>query len=270
MAAARLNHPNTAGGFGKMQFLARRRMLALALAVLVAGAAAAGFVRATESGVIVAANAPRASSGMTLFVVQQPGLLDRLSDPRAEYAIYYGNDVVYPLGGKGATIPFDGRTGSVFVPYNLFVVGNGDYDVVIRTGDDEYRTRVGVQKWVNHVWLHPFDTGNHVRVEVALGSATGGNPSDRILAEGELLVEMRYRGLDGKEDRSLTTFRAKTQHDQTSTSIDVPRSAFSAGPGYYSFEPLFHNGEAKNNLQVKADPTMANRNPPWNWMYFTR
>lgn len=251
---------------------AKRRIVAVALLALVVAPALSGCMRVVEGELIVAASAPKASGGMTLFVAESPGLVDRARTgfQQAEYAIYHGEKLVYPAGGKGATFTIKDRAGSVFVPYNLFVVGNGDYDIVIRYDGDEYRARVGVQKWASYVYLHPYDMGSIVRVDVALQSATGGAPEARILAQGELLLEIVYRGLDGSEDRSLGTIRSATSHDTTSTRVDVPRSRLSAGPGYYSFEPLFHNGEAKNNVQVKADPTLANRDPPWNWIYITR
>lgn len=250
----------------------RRARASALLALLLAGPLlTAGCVGITTADVIVAASAPKAASGMTLFMALQPGVVDRLSDTqRAEYTIYYGDKVVYPLGGKGATFTFQGRSGSVFVPYNLFVEGNGDYSVVLRHDGDEYRTRVGIHKWANYVFVHPSDKGSVIRVEAALGSGTGAAPETRVLTKGELVVDVVYRGLDGKEQRPLNRVRVPTDHTDTSTRVDIPRSYLSAGPGYYSFEPLFHNAEAKNNVQVKADPTMANRNPPWNWIYITR
>lgn len=247
-----------------------RRLVALALLVLFAGPAISGCVGITTGSILVAASAPKAASGMTIFVAEDPSIVGRLADAsRAEYSIYYGEKLVYPPGGKGATFAIQARTGNVFVPYNLFVVGNGDYDVRIRYGGDEYRARVDIQKWANYVFLHPFDKGSYVSIESALGSATGGAPQHRILAAGELVLEIVYRGLDGNDDRSLGVIRTASAHDETSTRVDVPKSRLNAGPGYYSFEPVFHNAEAKNNVQVRADPTLANRNPPWNWIYIS-
>ncbi|HEX2021096.1 MAG TPA: hypothetical protein VHH36_00160 [Candidatus Thermoplasmatota archaeon] len=232
--------------------------------------ALSGCLQFSGGSFIVAASAPRAASGMTVFLAQQPGFFDGNAPSAAEYTILYGDKVVYPLGGRGATFNVVDRTGSAFVPYNLFVVGNGDYTVVVRHGDDEMRVRVPVHKWASYVFLHPFDTGDEVRVEAALSSATGGSPESRVLASGELSLQIVYRGLDGEEARPLSHRRVATDHDETSTRIDVERGELSAGPGCYSFEPLFHNAEAKNNLHVKADPTLANQDPPWNWLCITR
>lgn len=249
---------------------ARRRFVVIAMAALLAAPLLSGCLSVVTGTVLIAASSPKAASGMTLFVAEQPGFSDRLREESvATYRIYYGDKLVYPSGTSGATLRVQDKTGSAFVPYNLFVVGNGQYDVVVTHDGDDYRTRVEIRKWANYVFLHPFDKGSVIRVEAALQSATGGSAESRILASGELLVEIVYRGLDGEDYRSLGLVRAATEHDQTGTRIDVPRGRLSYGPGYYSFEPVFHNGEARNNVQVKADPTMANRDPPWNWIQIT-
>lgn len=216
---------------------------------------------------IVAASAPKAASGMTLFLVTETTLLDSVrGDHDAEYLVYFGDRLVYPAGGRGASFPVEGRTGTAFVPYANFVVGNGEYDVIVRYGGAEARTRVHVEKWAEYVYLHPFDKGDVVVVEAALSSATGGRPDDRILARGELVLTLRYHGEDKRQDRPIAQFTVTTRNDQTSTDYEVPRSRFSAGTGYYSFVPLFHNAEARDNVQVGPDPTMANMDPPWNWI----
>lgn len=245
----------------------RGQLVALALALLVLGGVVSSL--ATPERVLVALSAPRQSSGMTLFVFADEGALDKLSDARrsVEYAIYFGDRVVYPPGGKGASFPLDDRTGSVFIPYSLFVVGNGDYDVVVRHAGSESRARVNVEKWANYVYLRPFDRGEILLVEAALASATGGRPEDRILASGDLIVEIHYRGKDGQEDRTLGSFVTETRHDRTAASVEVPKSRLTQGAGYYSFEPRFHNAEALNNVQVTGDPTMRNHRPPFNWYY---
>lgn len=248
----------------------RTARVAVALAFTALVVSTSGCLTIVTGALTVAASAPRASSGMTIFVVAQPGFLDRAQGDRAEYAIYYGDEAVYPAGGRGASFAVEELTGSIFVPYSHFVVGNGPYDVVVRYDGEEYRARVDVHKWANYVFLHPFDQGTNIKVQAALGSATGGRPEDRVLAKGDLIVDIHYRGLDGTEDRVIGSARAETRNDAISTTINVPRSKLDAGPGYYSFEPVFHNDEAKNNLQVRADPTMANRHPPWNWIYITR
>ncbi len=248
----------------------RSRAVALAFAILMVAPALSGCLGFGQDALVVAASAPKASSGMTLFVVTDGGMREKLTSTKAEYAIYYGDRLIYPPGGKGAEFPVNERKGTVFVPYSQFVVGNGEYDVLVRYEGTESRVRVTVQKWAEYVFLHPFERGSVVEVESALSSATGGNPGDRILAKGELLLALHYRGLDGSEDRTLGSFKMETRHDQTSARVIVSKSSFTAGPGYYSFEPVFHNSEARNNIQVGADPTMANRNPPWNWIHITR
>jgi hypothetical protein len=241
------------------------RFLPIAL-VLVLLAASTGCVLGREP-LIVALSAPKSESGMTLFLATESAYLDRFRDLAAEYAIYYGEKLIYPPAGRGATFQVDGRIGTAFIPYNLFVVGNGEYDVLVRYAGEEVRGRVRVEKWVDHVWLHPFDRGDIVSVETALSSATGGRPEDRILSVGELILTIKYHGPDKKLDRVVGQVTAETRHDRTSTNVPVPKARLSQGAGYYSFEPLFHNLEARDNVQVAGDPTMANLDPPWNWIY---
>jgi hypothetical protein len=245
--------------------MAERRLLSafLLLALVVPLSGCAAF----EEPLIVAASAPRAASGMTLFVVTEKGLLEGFQDLKAEYRIYFGDRLIYPAGGQGGVIPIEGRTGSAFVPYNNFVVGNGEYDVVVSQGGTEVRTRVHVEKWVQYVRVQPMDKGDRILVQAALSSATGAKPDDRILSEGDLLVTMKYRGKDGREERTIGQVATTTRNDHVSTTVEVPRFRLSQGAGYYSFEPLFHNAEAVNNVQVPGDPTMANAYPPANWIY---
>lgn len=238
---------------------------ALALALL-APALLSGCVLGGEP-LIIAISAPKAERAMTVFLVTETSFFDRFRELSAEYAIYYGDRLIYPPAGRGASFPMEGRTGSVVIPYNLFVVGNGEYDVVVRYAGEETRARARVEKWVDYVWLRPFDRGETVVVETALSSATGGRPEDRILAHGELVLTIHYHGTDGKLDRIAGQVSAETRNDRTATHVQVPKSRLTQGAGYYSFEPLFHNLEAKLNVQVPGDPTMANLRPPWNWIY---
>jgi hypothetical protein len=249
-----------------------RRTVVLALAlggVTLAAGALSGCVTVGGDPLIVALSAPKAASGMTLFLVTQQGSLARMSDVThsAEYAIYYGDRLVYPPGGHGATFPVQGRSGSVFIPYDLFVVGNGDYDVLVTYAGTQSRSTVTVQKWVNYVYLRPFDKGDTIVVEAALATATGGAPQDRVLSAGDLVLTLHYHGRDGADDRVIGSVVGQTQDDQISTDVPVPRDRLSQGPGYYSFDPLFDNDEAINNVQVGADPTMQNNIPPANWIY---
>lgn len=250
---------------------ARRRLwrIGLLAGLLVGSSALSGCILGAEP-LIVAASAPKASDGMTLFVVTETGFLEKArGHTHAEYVVYFGDRLIYPPAGRGASFPVEGRSGSVFVPYDLFVVGNGEYDVLVKFAGVETRARVHVEKWVEYVYLHPFDRGDTIVVEVALSSAAGGRPEDRILSRGELVLNLKYRGLDGSLERNVGQVTAETRHDATSTSVSIPRSRFNAGPGYYSVEPLFHNYEARDNVQVGADPTMANMRPPYNWIYIS-
>jgi hypothetical protein len=242
------------------------RALLLA-ALLLAPALASGCLG--RDPLIIAVSAPKAESGMTVFVATESGPLERFRELSAEYAIYYGDRLIYPPAGKGASFAVDGRAGTTFVPYNLFVVGNGEYDVLVRYAGEETRSRVRVEKWVEHVWLRPFERGDVVFVETALSSATGGRPEDRILTHGELILTIRYHGTDRSENRVVGQLSVETRNDRTSTSVAVPKARLNQGPGYYSFEPVFHNLEARDNVQVRGDPTMANLDPPWNWIYIS-
>ncbi|HET6406034.1 MAG TPA: hypothetical protein VFH78_15445 [Candidatus Thermoplasmatota archaeon] len=235
------------------------------LVVLVLLGASAGCLG--REPLIIAISAPKAASAMTLFLVTENNYLDRFRDLDAEYAIYYGDKLIYPPAGRGASFQVEGRSGTAVIPYNLFVVGNGEYDVLVRYAGEETRSRVRVEKWVQYVWVHPFDRGDVVVVEAALSTATGGRPEDRILAHGELILTIKYRGTDGTLDRTIGQLTAQTQHDRTATNVPVPKSRLNQGAGYYSFEPLFHNLEARDNVQVGGDPTMSNLRPPWNWIY---
>lgn len=248
----------------------RTRLLALAAVALVAVVLAQGCVVVGSEPLIIAASAPKSATGMTLFLVTEANFLEKYRELNAEYLIYFGDKLVYPQGGKGGTFDLDGRTGLAFVPYDRFVVGNGEYDVLVKYAGKETRTRVPVQKWVDYVYVHPFDKGDHVMVQAALSSATGGNPEDRILTQGELVLTIVYHGPDMTEERPIGQVSAYTRDTDVSTTIDVPRTRFTEGPGYYSFEPLFHNLEARDNLQVGPDPTMANQAPPWNWILVSK
>lgn len=248
----------------------RAKSFAFAVVLLSGAGVLAGCLQ--NDPLVAAVSAPKADSGMTLFLVTQAGMLSRFSDPthRAEYQIYYGDQLVYPPGGKGAGFPVDGRSGSTFIPYNLFVVGNGEYDVVVQFEGSQTRTRANVEKWVNYVFLHPSDHDESILVDLALTSVSGGTPEDRILADGELTLAVHYRGVNGQEDRTIGSVIARTTHEKAASSIEVPRSRFDQGAGYYSLEPRYANLEARNNVQVAGDPTMANRDPPWNWIFIAK
>lgn len=235
--------------------------------LLVVGVLAALAGCLSSNDLLVALSAPKAASGMTIFLIADKSMLARVTaGTNAEYVVYFGDKIVYPPAGKGGTFEMNGRSGSEFVPYDRFVIGNGEYDVLVRYAGAETRARVHVDKWVNFVYLHPFDKGDHVVVEAALQSASGGNVEDRVLAHGELVLTLKYHGRDGTQDVNVAQFDIETRNDQAFTDLDVAKAAFNQGPGYYSFEPVFHNAEAKDNVQVRGDPAMANTQPPFNWI----
>lgn len=241
---------------------------AVLVALFVASSVLAGCV-GNRNSLLVAVSAPKEAGGLTLFAVRQSMAIG--AEETAEYEIRYGGKVIYPPSGRGAEFGVTKEGATVFVPYSLFVVGNGEYEARVRYDGEELGTKFRVEKWVNYVFLHPFDRGARVDVDVVLARTTGGAPADRILAEGDLVLELHYRGQDGKRDKLLNpTLKTTTDGASTFTRLEVPRSRFSEGPGYYSFEPVFHNRQAKGNLWVPADPTMADRNPPWNWIYVSR
>lgn len=241
------------------------RLLA-ALSIVLAFLLLAGLVLDRDT-LIVAVSAPKTSNAMTIFLATDLGPLEDYRDLTAEYEIHYGDHLIYPPAGKGAAFAVEDRRGTKIVPYDLFVVGNGEYDIIVRYGGEVTRSRVTIEKWVDHVWVHPFERGDIVNVETALSSATGGRPEDRILARGEIILNIHYRGPDGDQDRIVGQVSSETRNDRAATSVAVPKARLSQGTGYYSFEPLFHNLEARNNLQVDGDPTMANLRPPFNWLY---
>lgn len=242
-------------------------MRTVAGAIVLAGLLIAGAVLARGDVLILAVSAPKASDSMTIFLASDVGPLEKYRDLTAEYEIHYGDRLIYPPTGRGATFAVEDKRGTAVVPYDLFVVGNGEYDVVVRYAGEATRSRVTVQKWVEHVWVRPFERADAIHLETALSTATGGRPEDRVLAMGEIIFTLRYHGTDGERNVVVGQVTAETRHDRTSTSIPVPKARFTHGPGYYSFEPLFHNQEARNNVQVDGDPTMANLRPPSNWIF---
>lgn len=241
----------------------------LVLTTLLSGCVSTSLNPFNDDGVYAVVSAPAESGGMTIFVLVERTLQN--NDGQANYLIRFGDEIVYPPGGLGGTIPVTDGRGMIFIPYDLFVVGNGKYEVEVEFGGDRAIVPTEVEKWVNYVYLHPYDRGNKIVIDAQLSRATGGAPSGRILAEGELLLQLRYRGQNGEQDRSIgQPIRAITDPDQSFVRVEVPRSAFSSGSGYYSVEPVFHNYQAKGNLWVGPDPAMAQRSPPWNWIYVQR
>ncbi len=247
--------------------MTRHSTLILALVLgLVGGPAFSGCLgagAAQELGVV--ASSPRQGGGLTLGVMKA-GLIGKGPSGQADFEIRYDGTRVYPPLPFGASFQVENGRGIEFVPYNVFVVGNGKYEVVVRFNGEESSITTNVEKWVEYVYLHPYDRGSKVVVDLQLSTSRGGAPTDRVIAVGDLRIDIRYRGADGNSDEYITSIRTSTPEDETFTRIDVPKGRFTR-PGYYSFDAVFHNNQAKGNTWVGNDPSLADRNPPWNWVY---
>lgn len=245
----------------------RRALVTAALALLAAGALAyaLGWIGGPEP-LTVAASAPRAGGGLTAFVIVSDKLASLANDVAA-YEIRYGGAVIYPPGGVGGSFSVENGRGTLFVPYHQFVVGNGPYEVVVRYGSHEGSAQTSVVKWVDYVYLKPYDRGSSVWIDAQLSRSAGGSPSDRVTTDGELALDLVYRGVDGKAKKFLSRITTETEAHDSFTRLEVPRSKFSEGSGYYSVEATFHNAQARNNLNVGNDPLMAQRSPPANWIW---
>lgn len=235
---------------------------AFAVLVLLAPALAGCLA---EGRLLATATAPKEGGGMTILL----GAVDLKADGQASFVVKKEGRVIYPPGGfaKGA-IPIASGQGSTFVPYLSFVVGNGIYEVVAEYEGKKQVVAVTVEKWVEYVYLHPILRGANVQVDAQLSKASGGQPVDRIIAEGDLILTVWYRGLDGKarDGAPVRIVTVKTPEDETYTQVQIPKSAFGRGPGWYEIDPKFDNRQASGNNGVRADPSMAQRSPPWNWI----
>lgn len=235
------------------------RVLAAVAVVALASGCLGGF----SPDLIVAASAPITSDGVTVFASTP----DADDSGQASYRIERAGKAVYPPGGIGGIVPMSGGKGSVFVPYQRFVEANGPHDLVVTFDGDEARTTFQVEKWVEYVYLHPYYKNGRPFVDLQLSKGIGGSPDDRIITRGDLILEVAHRGLDGRLRQPSGVIRQQTPDDATFTRIEVPKDVLDNGPGYYSFEATFHNDEAKGNSGVGNDPTLAQRTPPWNWLY---
>ncbi|HVL47166.1 MAG TPA: hypothetical protein VM889_01265 [Candidatus Thermoplasmatota archaeon] len=244
--------------------LSRAALVALlALAPAFAGCLGGGGERP-----VVAASAPREASGMTVFFAA-PHRLIGLAPPQAELQVLYNGKPAYPAGGMWATFPVSDRQGAFYLPYSFFVVGNGQYEVRLRYDGEIATTRVSVDKWVEYVYLHPYPTDRRtIAVDLQLSRQSGGDPSNRIMAYGDLTIHVYYRGEDtsGSTREYVHRVALKTSGEKDFTRLEIPRSVFNRGPGYYSFESKFDNLDAKGNHGVGNDPSLAARSPPWNWI----
>lgn len=228
-------------------------------ACIVLVAALAGCLQG--SGVELALSSPAHSDGLTIFAAA-PG-----EEPeQGRYVISYQGRDVYPPGGLGGVFSMKDGKGSQFVPYSFFVQGNGRYDVRVEIDGTTATSHTIIEKWVEYVYLHPYYKGSRALVDVQLSRERGGSPTDRVIARGDLIIEVHYRGPDGTLDSLVGTMRETTPSDATFTRLQVPPSLLSRGPGYYAFEATFHNAQAQGNAGVENDPTLAQRSPPWNWL----
>lgn len=225
--------------------------------------ALAGCVQ--EGNLLATASAPKEGGGMTILL----GVVGLKADGAATFVIKKEGQVLYPPGGfaKAPLAVADGQ-GSTFVSYNAFVVGNGIYEVLVEYGGLSRSAFVEVDKWVEYVYLHPILRGANVLVDAQLSRASGGAPQDRIIAEGDLRLTVWYRGLDGKarDGAPVKVVSTRTPADETYTQVLIPKTSFNRGPGWYEVEPKFDNYQASGNVGVTADPSMAHRSPPWNWI----
>lgn len=235
----------------------RTRLIGLLVpaALLLSGCLASGEL-------VVVASAPREGGGITILLAG----IDLEENGQATYVIKKDGRAAYPPGGRGVPFPVAERKGEAFVPYEVFVTGNGPYDVEVSYDGVVRAANVRVEKWVEYVYLHPVAKGSNVVVDVILAKEQGGLPSDRVIAEGRLILDVMYRGIDGSSRERVKVVTTATPEDETFTRVVVPRAQLNKGPGYYSFDATFHNNQALGNNGVGNDPTMANRDPPWNWI----
>lgn len=246
----------------------RRVALYVLIGALALPVAVASYHSVVSSGAFtLAAIAPADAGGMTVAVAVPSSLL-RETTGTATYQIKHNGVVVYPPTGAGAPFPVKDGRGSAFIPYSIFVVGNGDYEVVVRFGDTEQRATASVTKWVNYVFMLPFERNHGVALDVVLGRSPGGGPAERVQAAGDLLVDVRYRGSDGRMNVPLPRLKFAVSGESPLERVEVPASVFSRGAGYYSFDATFFNDQAFGNNGARTDPTLANTSPPRNWVYW--
>ncbi len=234
-------------------------VLALGLAPALAGCLDLG----DDLGLI--ASSPRQAGGLTV-ALSKSAVVGSGPSGKAELEILYEGKRVYPPLSFGDSFQVEDGRGIAFVPYSVFVVGNGFYDVRVRFNGEETTARTSIEKWVEYVYLHPYVRGAKVIVDLQLSTARGGAPTDRVIAEGDLRLDIRYRGADGRGNEYIKSVRTTTSPDDTFTRVDIPKSTFQK-PGYYSIDAVFHNNQAKGNTWVVNDPTLQDRSPPWNWVY---
>lgn len=234
-----------------------------ALAALVAALALAGCL---GGGADIVASAPLRGAGLTLTVSADGGPLGGPPD-EIDHRITYGGEEVYPPAGLEA-IELDGNgLGSKFIPYNDFVIGNGDYEVTV--GDGAGYEPVPVKKFVHYVFINPYVEDGDFTIDMTLQAAEGGRPADRIIAKGQAAFDIDYRGPNGSEEEDAHYLQTITNPDRTFTRVSFPVEEMEhyKGEGYYSVDVTFNNYQADGNLNVGLDPNFGQRDPPRNWVY---
>lgn len=245
-----------------------RTWLAPALAALVASTALAGCLGGAAD---VVASAPKKGNGLTVTVSTSGGALGGPPD-ETEYEITYHGEKVYPPPGLETLRLDDKGLASKFVGYRDVVVGNGDYKATV--GDGDAAARVNVQKYVNYVFLNPFIEERDGEedlfvIDTTLQAGEGGDPQNRIIAKGEMTLDINYRGENGSVNQSAHSFSTITNPDRTFTRVSFPVTDMEhyKGEGFYSVDVSFDNLQADGNLGVGLDPTLREGDPPRNWVY---
>jgi hypothetical protein len=241
-------------------------MRAWPVALLVLALPLGGCLGGGDAPVVVAA-APELANGMTVAVATPRGLLGG-GEGQATFTVAYGGQVLYPPGGVlAAPLEVHEGKGSAFVPYQAFVVDNGDYTVSVTFNDKTAQATVPIKKWVYFVYALPYLRGSTLFVDLVL-EQTRGQPNDRVFAEGELNMELRYRGHNGEVNQFRLGRTMLTQGDQSFQRIELPLGSFHSNEqGYYSVEATFHNFQASGNNNVGMDPELGSQRPPTNWVY---
>lgn len=229
------------------------------------------------SAFVVVASAPVVSNGLTVLVANAGSVLGPV-DGRASFVVRYAGEVVYPPGGVQGAIDLRAGKGSAFVPYNYFVLGNGDYEVEVSFGGSTERHTVAIEKWVNYVFLQAYcdqskrcayAPSKNLKIDAVL-EHTAGLTGDRVVAKGTLNVDLRYHGEAKDRNAYAYGFSTDVPGESTFVRVEVPLAKFATRTGWYSVETTFHNEQALGNTWVGNDPAMARTEPPANWVWIDR